>query len=250
MFDKLQFYTWYTWRFVVLKKSEPLIYGIALTDNCNLACRGCSVSHTGRPSMSWEGLLDTLHNAWRRGFRELYFGGGEPMLWRDGEHTLEDVIIEAKRIGFFHVHIYTNGTIGLESSADLIWVSMDGLPGTFELRRGDYFYRVEGAVRKSPHVKVAIIYVIDRNTMDGVEPFLRWVRETKFPVIGVMFYFHTPYYGYDRLFLSAEERAPIIDRLLTCIRAGLPVINSRAGLTALKSGNWRRRFPDFSCRRY
>jgi len=80
-----------------------------------------------------------------------------------------------------------------------------------------------------------VIYVIDRHTAQGVEPFLRWVRETRFPVIGVMFYFHTPYYGRDELFLSAEERAPIIDGLLRHIRSGLPVINSRAGLLACKS---------------
>jgi Fe-coproporphyrin III synthase len=59
----------------------------------------------------------------------------------------------------------------------------------------------------------------------------------------VMFYFHTPYYGRDELYLTAEERAPIIDHLLDCIQAGLPVMNSRAGLRALKSGNWPRRFP-------
>ena len=88
-----------------------------------------------------------------------------------------------------------------------------------------------------------MIYVIDRNTAHGIEPFLRWVRETKFPVIGVMFYLHTPYYGRDELFLTAEERAPIIDGLLRCIRSGLPVINSRAGLLALKSGDWPRRMP-------
>jgi hypothetical protein len=61
------------------------------------------------------------------------------------------------------------------------------------------------------------------------------------PVLGVMFYFHTPYYGRDELFLDAAERAPVIDRLLTCIRAGLPVLNSRAGLLALRSGDWPRR---------
>jgi hypothetical protein len=56
-----------------------------------------------------------------------------------------------------------------------------------------------------------------------------------------MFYFHTPYYGYDELFLDAEERAPVIDRLLGCIREKMPVLNSRAGLRALQSGNWPRR---------
>ena len=41
--------------------------------------------------------------------------------------------------------------------------------------------------------------------------------------------------------LTAKERAPIIDRLLGYIQIGLPIINSRAGLLALKSGNWTRR---------
>jgi MoaA/NifB/PqqE/SkfB family radical SAM enzyme len=191
--------------------------------------------------MGWNHLVDTMQRAWDRGFRELYFSGGEPMLWRDGEHTLESAIVEARRIGYFHVHVYTNGTLGLDTPADLVWVSMDGLPGTFEKRRGNHFYPVEHAVRQGKHPKVAIIYVIDRNTANGIEPFLRWVIETKFPVIGVMFYFHTPYYGRDELFLTTGERAPIIDRLLGCIKAGLPVINSRAGLLALKTGDWPRR---------
>jgi MoaA/NifB/PqqE/SkfB family radical SAM enzyme len=193
--------------------------------------------------MTWDQLAKTMQTAWNRGFRELYFSGGEPTLWRDSEHTLESAIVEAKRIGFFHVHLYTNGLHGLDTSADLVWVSMDGLPETFQRRRGDYFHRVECGVRDGRHPPVAIIYVIDRNTAHGIEPFLRWVVETKFPVLGVMFYFHTPYYGRDELFLTAAERAPLIDRLLDCVKAGLPVLNSRAGLLALKSGAWPRRFP-------
>jgi MoaA/NifB/PqqE/SkfB family radical SAM enzyme len=246
LWHRLRFYVPYTWRFLVLQRPEPLIYGIALTDRCNLACRGCHVANTGRRDMCWEQVVAALQNAWARGYRELYFSGGEPTLWRDAEHTLADAIAAAKRIGFFHVHVYTNGLRGLETEtgmADLVWVSMDGLPGIFERRRGDYFHRVERSVRAASHCPVAIIYVIDRNTAEGIEPFLRWVQATKFPVIGVMFYFHTPYYGRDELFLTAEERAPIIDRLLGCIWAGLPVINSQAGLLALKSGNWPRRFP-------
>jgi MoaA/NifB/PqqE/SkfB family radical SAM enzyme len=243
LWGRLRFYVPFAWRFVVLGRPEPLIYGIAPTDRCNLECRGCHVSNTGRPDMTWNQLIATMQNAWSRGFRDLYFSGGEPMLWRDGKHRLEDAIIEAKRIGFFHMHVYTNGTLGLDTSADLVWVSMDGLPGTFELRRGNHFHQVESGVREGRHPTVALIYTIDRDTANGIEPFLRWVQETKFPVMGVMFYFHTPYYGRDELFLTANERAPIIDQLLSYIRSGLPVINSRAGLLALKSGDWPRRVP-------
>lgn len=243
MLDRIRFYAPYAWRFLVLRRPEPLVYGIAVTDRCNLSCAGCRVSNTGRPDMTWDHLVRIMRDAWRRGFRDLYFSGGEPLLWRDGARTLEDAIGEARRIGFFHVHVYTNGTLGLETSADLVWVSMDGLPGIFETRRGDHFHRVERALRDGAHPKTALIYVIDARTAPGVEPFLRWVADTRLPVLGVMFYFHTPYYGRDELFLTAGERAPIIDRLVDYIKAGLPVINSRAGLLALRSGRWPRRMP-------
>ena len=141
------------------------------------------------------------------------------------------------------MHLYTNGTLGLASSADLVWVSVDGLPDTYRRRRGDHFAEVEAAVRAPGHPPVAALYVIDRQTRDGVEPFLRWVSGTRFPVTGVMFYFHTPYYGYDERFLDAPERAPVIDRLLAGLAAGLPMLNSRAGLLALRSGRWTRRTP-------
>jgi hypothetical protein len=239
----LSFYLPYAWRFFVLRRAVPLIYGICVTDRCNLACRGCTVANTGRPDMSWDRLVAAMQDAWERGFRELYFSGGEPMMWRDGSRTLEDAVGAARRIGFFHVHVYTNGTRRLDTSADMVWVSMDGLPGTFELRRGDHFGEVERNVRDSGHPKVAVIYVVDRSTTGGIEPFLAWVRDSRFPVVGVMFYFHTPYYGYDELYLDRAERAPVIDRLCDCIRTGLPVLNSLAGLRALKSGEWPRRFP-------
>lgn len=234
-------YVPYAWRFFVLRRADPLIYGMAVTDACNLGCRGCRVANTGRPQMSWAQIVEAMRSARERGFRELYFTGGEPMLWGEGGRTLEDAVVEARRLGFVHVHIYTNGTVGLETSADLVWVSMDGLPGIFEQRRGGQFTEVEQAVRAHSGSPVAVIYVIDRHTADGVGPFLQWVQTSRFPVMGVMFYFHTPYYGYDELYLDAGERAPVIDRLLEYIRVGLPVLNTRAGLRALRSGDWSRR---------
>ncbi len=236
MAGRLAYYVRYAWRFAVLRRPEPLIYGIAITDRCNFSCKGCHVANTGRPDMTWDALVAHLRDAYARGFREVYFTGGEPTLWRDGERGLLDAIQAARDAGFFHVHIYTNGTQGLDWPVDLVWVSMDGLPETFAQRRGDHFAEVERAIRQEPHPKLAVIYTIDRNTQAGIEPFLEWVRRSHLPVMGVMFYFHTPYYGIDELFLSAEERAPVIERLQACIREGLPVLNSRAGLARARDG--------------
>jgi MoaA/NifB/PqqE/SkfB family radical SAM enzyme len=240
---RLAWYARYAWRAAARGRVDPLFYGVALTDRCNLRCAGCRIPDLGRPDLTWEALDALLRGAHARGFRELYFSGGEPMLWRDGTRTVEDGIRLARRLGFYHVHLYTNGTSGLATSADLVWVSVDGLPETYNLRRGDHFAEVEAAIREPGHPPVAVLYVIDRATRDGAEPFLRWVRDSALPVIGVMFYFQTPYYGYDELFLDAGERQPAIDTLLACRRAGLPVLNSRAGLLALRSGRWARRTP-------
>ena len=112
-----------------------------------------------------------------------------------------------------------------------------------ELRNLEVLMTSAPAERGQSHQVWRNHYTIDRNTANGIEPSVRWMREKEFPVVGVMFYFHTLYYGRDELFLTAEERAPIIDQLLGCIRAGLPVISSRAGLLALKPGDWTRRVP-------
>jgi len=75
--EKVRFYALFAWRFLVLRHLEPLFYGIVVTDRCNLECLGCKVSNTGRPDMTWSQLVDTMRNAWKRGFRELYFSGGD-----------------------------------------------------------------------------------------------------------------------------------------------------------------------------
>jgi len=237
---RLGFYASYAWSFLVLQQQRPLIYGIAPTDRCNLRCRGCELPARDRPDMTWPQMVSLMKSAYRRGFRDLYFTGGEPMLWQDAGRTISDAVTTARDLGFFHIHVYTNGTMGLDPPADLTWVSMDGLRDTFAARRGDHFETVETTIRSARGRRVAVIYVIDRFTAVGVEPFLRWMVETRLPVTGVMFYFHTPYYGVDELHLTREERRTEIGRLLRYISHGFPILNSRAGLRALASGDWPR----------
>ncbi len=192
MLERLRYYAPYAWRFTVTRDPGLLICGLAITDRCNLHCRGCHVSNTGPGDLSYDAASAIMQSSYDRGCREMYFTGGEPMLWRDGERSIEDAISAARDIGYFHIHVYTNGTLGLGSSADLMWVSVDGLPDTYRTRRGDHFDQVEAAIRAPGNPPTAIIYTIDRFTASGVEPFLRWIVDTRLPVLGVMVYFHTP----------------------------------------------------------
>ena len=62
---RLRFYAPYAWRFTVLRQARPLIYGLAITDRCSMACRGCAVSNTGRPDMTWDRLTAVMREACR-----------------------------------------------------------------------------------------------------------------------------------------------------------------------------------------
>ncbi|MTV49521.1 radical SAM protein [Heliobacillus mobilis] len=226
--------------FLLGQQDVPLILGLVVTDRCNLACKDCRVANTGRSDMTFTQIQEKLLSCYQRGFRELYIEGGEPFLWRDHDYRLDDVVEEARRIGFFHVHIYTNGHFPLQSRADLLWVSVDGLRDYYARIRGDHFEKVRANMFAAPMQKKAVVYTVNQLNRDHIEAFLQTVHLEKWPVAGVMFYFHTPYYGIDELFIPAKERSSIIDELIQHKQVGLPVYNSISGLRLLQSGNWRR----------
>ena len=240
MIKRYLFYLRYSFRFFIIKKEEPLVLGLIVTDKCNLSCKDCRVSNTGRPSLTMHQIKSKLNKFYEKGFRELYIEGGEPFLWKDKNYVLEDIIDTAKEIGYYHVHVYTNGLSSLKTKADVIWVSIDGLKDKYTYMRGDHFDEVIKNVKESNHPKIAIVYVINTINKDRMEDFLKFVKKENLSRLGVMFYFHTPYYGIDDLFICFDERKKIIDKLIDYKKLGLPVFNSYAGLDDLKTGNWKR----------
>lgn len=237
---KYVFYLDYSVKFFLLRREEPLILGLIITDECNLSCKDCRVSNTGRPSLTMQQVQSKLHDFYKRGFRELYIEGGEPFLWKDNGYVLNDVIKYAKKTGYNHVHVYTNGFFTLDSQADLLWVSIDGLKKNYEQIRGPHFEHVIENIKESNHPNIAIVHVINTINKEEIQNFLIFVQNEKLTRLGVMFYFHTPYYGIDDLFIAFDERKKIIDRIITYKKSGLPVFNSYAGLDDLKTGHWKR----------
>jgi MoaA/NifB/PqqE/SkfB family radical SAM enzyme len=230
----------------VLKKTTPLICGLTVTDRCNLRCRHCRLANRGLPDLSFHEATRALDSFYEEGGRTVYFQGGEPLLWQDGEHRLDDIVAYARSLGFFTTIIYTNGTIPIQTSANTVFVSVDGTREAHDALRGKTFERIVGNIRGSDHPSLFINYTINSVNKDVIQEFCEFV-DTLDQLRGTFFYLHTPYYGHDDLCLSPNEREDVLNTLLR-LKEKHPILNSRAGLGSALRNDWSR--PLDICRVY
>ena len=223
----------------IFKKHTPLICGLTVTDKCNLKCRQCRVANRGIPDLTYREAVDALNSFYKEGGRTVYIQGGEPFIWRDGKYRLEDVVKYSNSVGFYTTIIYTNGTIPINTSANTVFVSVDGLRETNDYLRGEKsFDKIMTNVRKSSHPSLYINYTINSHSKDDIEDFCKFVN-TVDQIRGIFFYFHTPYYGYDDLYLSHSQRNQILTTLLR-YKKNYKILNSRAGLKSALKNDWSR----------
>lgn len=175
---------------------------------------------------------------YRQGGRCLYLQGGEPFLWRDGQYGIEDVVELAHRIGYFTVVIYTNGTIPLHTSADTVFVSIDGLQETHDYLRGASFDRIMANIRGSTHSSLFVNFTINNCNKNELEDFCEHVEQID-RIRGTFFYFHTPYYGQDDLYVEPDQREATLRKLLK-LQKTYRILNSRAGLKSALRNDWKR----------
>ena len=185
----------------LLRKQAPLIRGLVLTNRCNLRCRHCRVTTRDAKQLSFEEITDVVDSYYQEGGRCLYLEGGEPFLWRDGSYGMEHVVQYAHQVGYFTVVVYTNGTIPIRTSADTVFVSVDGLRKTHDHLRGVSFDRIMSNIRDSVHPSLFINFTINACNKDELGEFCSYV-DPMGPVRGTFFYFHTPYYGRDELYVE------------------------------------------------
>jgi MoaA/NifB/PqqE/SkfB family radical SAM enzyme len=221
--------------FFILHSGRPNILGLVTNDTCNLHCIDCRVANVSNETMNMKQVESILDRYRAKGVRMLYLTGGEPYLWRDGRHRLPDIVRLAHDKGYLRVHVYTNGTLPLSNAPDFTWISVDGIGSTFEKIRGIPLERVLRNARgfEGRH---AIIFTINTVNCETIRESLAYLAD-ELPGVGTMFFFHTPYYGIDELYLSQAQRENAVDTLLACKKDGFPVLNSRTALSAYLSGN-------------
>jgi MoaA/NifB/PqqE/SkfB family radical SAM enzyme len=211
---------------------------LVLTNQCNLRCRQCRIPNRGDFRLSFQEITGAIDAFYREGGRCLYLHGGEPLLWRENGCGIEDIVDYAHEVGFFTVVIYTNGTLPLQTSADTVFVSLDGLQETHDRLRGESYARTMENIRQSMHRSLFINFTINSQNRHELESFLSCIHNVK-QLRGTFFYFHTPYYGHDDLYIEPAERAVILRSLLKYKRQ-FRILNSRAGLRSALRNDWKR----------
>src|SRR3974377_182837 len=92
---------------LVFRRHSPWLVGLVITDKCNLNCHYCESKNSGQYHCTWFETCEALEAAYQRGCRSLYFTGGEPMLWRDGDKTIGHAVDRARDLGFHEIFIFT-----------------------------------------------------------------------------------------------------------------------------------------------
>lgn len=172
--------------------------------------------------------MQTLYN---QGIRILFFCGGETFLWTDSDKTLQDLVVEAKKMGFLIVNVVTNGTFPIDlPEADLILLSLDGGRENHNAIRGDTYDTILKNVRNATAANICFYMAINQMNKRDIARVCE-VAEQEKNVKAVSFNFHTPYQGTERLALSVRDKAVCCKKIEQLMKKGYPVFNLKSAFS-------------------
>jgi MoaA/NifB/PqqE/SkfB family radical SAM enzyme len=224
----------------VLRRERPYLFGLVINDQCNLDCYYCESKNSGLYDFSAAGALAALQDAYERGHRSLYFTGGEPMLWADGDLNLADLVVFARQLGFFDVFIFTNGTLPLAIEDCNYIVTVDGTAETHNKIRGDSYDLVLENVRTAVTRSVFASITLTRSNAYCLEEFVREIAALEiFRGVSFNLLTHWPEVV-AKEGIAGEERVRLLDRIWRLKKDGYPIVLSRAAYLALRRNDWKR----------
>ena len=218
---------------ILFQKKKPIVGTVILTDRCNLKCKHCSVNNITAVVHPYGQVKNEMRQLYGMGVRILFFCGGETFLWSDGDHTLRDLVREAKKMGFLIVNVVTNGTFSIDlPEADLILLSLDGDRQRHNAIRGDTYDVIMENIKNATSDNICFYMAINQINKDAVAHVCELARDTK-NVRAVSFNFHTPYPDTRELALSKEEKEKCCHVIAEMMKQGAPVFNLRSAFPYL-----------------
>ena len=223
---------------VLFKKKDPILGSVIITDRCNLKCKHCSVNNITSIMHPYSQIQKEMQTLYDMGARILFIYGGEPFLWKDGNLTIRDLVIEAKRMGFILVNIVTNGTFPINlPEADLILVSLDGDRERHNAIRGNTFDTIMENVNKATSDNICFYMAINQINKDAVSEVCKITKETNH-VKAVSFNFHTPYPDTRKLLLTSEEKKTVCATISKLMDEGAPILNLKSAFPYLVNNSF------------
>jgi MoaA/NifB/PqqE/SkfB family radical SAM enzyme len=223
-------------------RKKPLQTVIFITNCCNLSCKHCLVyEHDSPIDKTMKQIRGELEYSYKQGSRFVDFEGGEPTLWKDGDKTVNDLIVLAKQIGFYSCTVTTNAWNPFNDiHADSIWVSMDGVGDVHDNIRGKgSFERLEKNIAQSGHPAVSVNMVINSQNYNDITNAIKYVK-TSPHIQSISLNFHTPYAGTEHLFLDWGKRSQVVDEIIRMKKGGYSIMNSKSGLKLMKHNNFKK----------
>ena len=218
---------------ILFRQKKPILGTVIVTDKCNLSCRHCSVNNITALIHPYRQIRGEMRMLYDMGVRILFFCGGETFLWHDGEKSLRDLVIEAKRMGFLIVNVVTNGTYPLNlPEADLILLSLDGDRERHNAIRGDTYDAIMENIKNAASDNICLYMAVNQINKGAIRDVCLTARDTK-NVCAVSFNFHTPYPDTRELALSREEKAACCQMIEQMMDEGAPVFNLKSAFPYL-----------------
>jgi len=233
----------YALRTLVLRQKAPYLLGLVITDRCNLDCFYCESKNQQECHFTWAQATALLADAHARGHRALYFTGGEPMIWRDEEHGLRDLVAYARDLGFFDIFIFTNGTQPLDIAGCCYIVTIDGPKRIHDQIRGNTWDAIMANVRGAVTKGVFASITFSRENYAYLREFVEEVSDCGvFRGLSFNLLTHWPEMV-AKFGVTAQQRMQLLDDLWSLKKRGYPIVLSRAAYRALRANNWKRPIP-------
>jgi MoaA/NifB/PqqE/SkfB family radical SAM enzyme len=243
MIDKTLYGLGYFFKTFVLKKEVPCLFGMVITDKCNLDCFYCESKNSGRYHFSFEQAKNSMRDAFQRGHRTLYFTGGEPMVWEDNGHNLGELVAFARDLGFLEVFIYTNGTQPLLIEQCKYVVTIDGPKDVHDQIRCNSYDLVLENVKNAATKTIFATITLTKANAEFLDRYVKEITDTRlFKRISFNLLTHWPEIV-EKHGLSMKERKKLLDKIWQLSKDGYPIALSGAAYKALKNNDWKRPIP-------
>jgi MoaA/NifB/PqqE/SkfB family radical SAM enzyme len=229
-----------------LGDKRPLVNTMIINYDCNLRCKHCAIvanldKFPPPHRIPYDQAVEEMSEHYQKGCRILFFEGGEPTLWRDGERDLRDLIKAGREIGYFVIGYTTNGTNVIYEESDVISVSLDGPREVHDLIRcpGTYDALMTN-LAKTGHPNVFANMVVMKQNLDKVEETVRIVAGNE-RIRGIMLNFITP--PPKDIALTLDEKERVVDLALKLKKEGLPILNTTKALKEMLIEDYTERCP-------